>query len=131
MWLELEHNVRDWARLYKEVDVVTGPVFRDSISVIGKNDVLVPRYFFKAILTTQNLKPEVIGFLFDQTIDGGNRLDAFVVPIDSIEKITGLDLFANRYGDWDEEIRLEKRGIIEDGYWPFNEKWYRERMDQK
>ncbi len=130
VWLELEHNVRDWARLYKEVDVVTGPVFHDSITVIGNNEVLVPRYFYKAIFTTQNDKPIVIGFLFDQSIDNTDRLDAFVVPIDSIEKLTGIDLFANRYGDWDEEIRLEKSDQIDVGYWPFNEKWYLERMEE-
>ncbi len=129
VWLELEHNVRDWARRYNEIDVVTGPVFRDSIAVIGRNDVLVPRYFYKAVFTTQNQKPEVIGFLFDQTINTAERLDAFVVPIDSIEKLTGIDLFAGRYGDWDEEIRLEKRDKIEKGQWLFNEKWYKERTN--
>ncbi len=129
VWLELEHNVRDWARLYKSVDVVTGPLFIDSLGVIGNNDVLVPRYFYKAIYTLENNKPEVIGFLFDQTLITEDRLDHFIVPIDSIEKLTGLDLFANRYGDWDEEIKLEKRNQKEDHKWPFNEKWYLERMN--
>lgn len=129
IWLELEHNVRDWARMYKDITVVAGPVFNDSLGVIGKNEVLVPRYFYKAIFTAQNDQPEVIGFLFDQTESDPGKLYEYIVPIDSIEKITGLDLFANMYGDWDKEIALEKNKQVEKGEWPFNEKWYQERID--
>ena len=128
IWLELEHNVRDWARAYKNINVVAGPVFKDSIAHIGNNQVLVPRYYFKAIFTTGAGKPESIGFLFDQTIETNQRLENFIVPIDSIEKVTGLDLFENLYGDWDEEIRLEQRKTAEKGIWVFNEKWYQERI---
>ena len=130
IWLELEHNVRDWSRKYKNIMVVAGPVFRDSISSIGKNEVLVPRYYYKAIFKAEEKKPAVVGFLFDQTRANGARLEEFIVTIDSIEHITGLDLFSNMYGSWDEEIRLEKQTKRRQGEWPFNEKWYVERMKE-
>ncbi len=128
VWLELEHNVRDWSRRYKNILVVTGPIFNDPITSIGNNEVLVPRYFYKVVFTVANGKPDVIGFLFDQTILDDQRLENNIVPIDSIEKITGIDLFSNLYGDWDEEIRLEKQSSRAQGEWPFNEHWYLERM---
>lgn len=128
IWLELEHNVRDWSRKYDNIIVITGPVFRDSLGVIGRNDVFVPRYFYKAVYKIEKATPDAIGFLFDQTMITSQRLESFIVPIDSIEKLTGLDLFANLYGDWDEEIRLEKQKERTPGHWPFNEKWYAERM---
>lgn len=129
VWLELEHNVRDWARKHKAIKVITGPVFTDSLDVIGDNDVLVPRYFYKAVFTVVDTVPMVVGFLFDQTVDTDARLDHFIVPVDSIEKVTGLDLFANLYGDWDREIELEKVARNNEQQWPFNEKWYQERME--
>jgi len=129
VWLELEHNVRDWARRYKNVMVITGPVIKDSITTIGENDVLVPRYYFKAVFKVENSEPEVVGFLFDQTIDSELPLENFIVPIDSIEKLTGFDLFENLYGDWENEIQLEKKKARTQGQWNFNEKWYQERLE--
>lgn len=126
IWLELEHNIRDWSRAYKEVTVLAGPVFDDPITTIGKNEVLVPRKFFKAVLTYDNKEPKVIGFLFDQTSPTHGRLEDYVVSIDSIEKVTGLDLFSNLYGNWDKEIALEKTNSTG---WNFNEKWYLERTN--
>src|SRR5687768_9039894 len=90
IWLELEHNVRDWARRYQNIMVITGPVLKDSITSIGKNGVLVPKYYYKAIFKVENSKPEVVGFLFDQTTESDLSLENFIVPIDSIEKLTGL-----------------------------------------
>ncbi len=131
IWLELEHNVRDWSRKYISVIVVAGPAFTDAIKTIGNNDVLVPRYFYKAIFKVEGDKAEVIGFMFDQTNEDDRRLEQCIVPIDSIEKMTGLDLFSNLYGTWEEEIRLEKQALPTDGQWTFNEKWYNERTNEK
>lgn len=129
IWLELEHNVRDWARRYGNVMVVTGPVLKDSITRIGQNDVFVPKNYFKAIFKVEKSEPEVVGFLFDQTIETELPLENFIVPIDSIEKLTGFDLFENLYGDWENEIQLEKKKLRTEGQWIFNEKWYQERLE--
>jgi endonuclease G len=131
IWLELEHNVRDWARKHEEIFVIAGPVTSDSITAIGKNDVLVPRYYYKAVFSYgQDDKPLVIGFLFDQTLDPVAPLQDFIVPVDSIEKVTGLDLFAGMYGSWDQEITDEGKKEFNPFQWSFNEKWYRERMNE-
>lgn len=126
VWNELEQNVRDWARLHKRVLVISGPVFKDPLSVIGQNEILVPRYYYKAVFTDDEQQPRVIGFLLDQTKEEYDRLDQYVVSLDSIEKVTGIDLFSNLYGNWDKEIELEKqRSVLRD--WPFNERWYTQR----
>jgi endonuclease G len=129
IWLELEHDVRDWAWKYDNVIVITGPIFRDALGQIGENHVLVPRYFYKAVFTIDNRKPEVIGFIFDQQNKKPGTLDQYIVPIDSIEKETGLDLFANMYGSWENEILMEKQKGNVKGEWSFNPQWYQERME--
>ncbi len=131
IWLELEHNVRDWGRKYKHVVVIAGPVFIEASETIGDNEILVPKYFYKAVFTAQDDKPEVIGFLFDQDNANPGSLEEYVVSIDSLEKLTGIDMFSNLYGDWDEEIKLEKRSGIAAGEWPFNERWTKQRMDKQ
>jgi len=129
IWLELEHHVRDWARRHGDVQVIAGPVLADWIDSIGTNAVMVPRYYYKAIFTDAGAAPRVIGFLFDQTEVGPGRLSRYVVPIDSLEKLTGIDFFANRYGTWDAEIELEGGKSIDRHAWPWNDYWYRQRLE--
>jgi endonuclease G len=120
--------VRDWARKFEHIYVVAGPLFRDADMTIGENEILVPRYFYKAVFTVQDSVPYAIGFLFDQHQNTFGPLGDYVVSIDSLEKETGLDFFANLYGDWDTEIALEKQQDA-DAPWIFNEKWYRQRQE--
>lgn len=130
IWLELEHNVRDWARRYEHITVIAGPVFSGASATIGDNKILVPKYYYKAIFTINDNQPDVIAFLFDQRDENPGALSSYVVSVDSLEKIIGIDLFSNLYGDWDEEIRLEKRGGITEGEWPFNERWAKQRREK-
>jgi endonuclease G len=129
IWLELENNVRDWARKYKDISVVAGPLFIASDQTIGSNHILVPRYFYKAIFTMQDSVPMAIAFVFDQEQPSYDRIDDYVVSIDSLEKISGIDLFEGQYGSWDKEISLEQRKDIPAGDWPFNERWYEQRLE--
>ena len=131
IWLELEQNVRDWARRYGRIYVVTGPVFESEMPVIGANEIAVPRYYFKTIFTQKDQQPLVISFLLDQTLETYGPLHDYIVPVDSIEKLTGIDLFENLYGSWDQEIALEKQADVSSDQWPFNATWYQQRMDLK
>ena len=126
IWLELEHNVRDWGRKHKKIVVITGPVFSDTMHTIGKNEIYVPTTFYKAVFTSNNQKPHVVGFLINQTDTSFGPLEQYVVPVDSIERVTGLDLFSNLYGSWDKEIELESASVYDQAFWPFNEKWKRD-----
>lgn len=131
IWLELENNVRDWARKYKEVKVVAGPVFNNHMLTIGQNQIAVPEYYYKTIFAIDDGHPIVIGFLISQQVSGYGQLQQYVVPIDSLEHLTGLELYENLYGSWEEEIRLEKSNQIPDGKWPFNPRWNQQRMEAK
>lgn len=129
IWLELENNVRDWSRKYEDISVVAGPLFITATHTIGTNHILVPRYFYKAIFTMQDSVPMAIAFVFDQEQPSYHRLSDYVVSIDSLEKISGIDLFEGQYGSWDKEISLEQRKDIPAGEWPFNERWYDQRIE--
>lgn len=130
IWLELEHNVRDWSRKYKSVSVVTGPLFKDASTTIGENEILVPKYFYKAIFTTQDSTPMVIAFLFDQHQQSFGPLEEYVVSVDSLEIISGIELFEGLYGSWENEINIEKQRNKPANEWPFNDRWYTQRQEQ-
>ncbi len=92
IWKNLEEDVRNWVRQTGRLYVVTGPVFADSQKKIGENQVTVPSYFFKILLDYREPDIKMIGFLLPN--EGTQQsLTSFAVPVDEIEKITGLDFF--------------------------------------
>ena len=129
IWLELEQNVRDWARKYGEIRIVSGPVLEDIEQHFGRNEVHVPRFFYKAVFTANDANPKVIAFLLDQEADTYNTLDQYVISVDSLEQLTGIDLFSNLYGQWDTEITSERRRQWVEQDWPLNERWYLQRQE--
>ena len=110
IWKELEELVRAWALRDGGLYVVTGPVLREGLPTIGRaNEVAVPDYFYKVILyCRKGESPDIrmIGFLLKNE-PSHERLQSFVVPVDQIEKVTGINFF-NKIPD-DLERRLESQ----------------------
>lgn len=92
IWKKLEEQVRDWAKLYDTIYVVTGPVLEDSLPTIGENKVSIPKYYYKVILEYKNNATKAIGFILPNK-KSSFSLNNFIVSIDSVEKITGIDFF--------------------------------------
>lgn len=93
IWLDLEKLVRSWAYKYQQIYVVTGPVLQPGLPTIGRiNKVAVPRQFYKVILYVKPPYVKGIGFLLNNEPSKA-PLSSFVVPIDTIEKLTGVDFF--------------------------------------
>lgn len=103
IWQQLEEKVRFWAKDNGDIYVVTGPVLTPNLKTIGKNKVSVPKYYYKIILDARDPDIKAIGFLMENK--GSNKsLESFAVPIDSIEKITGLDFFPLLPDDMEEKL---------------------------
>lgn len=92
-WKDLEEKIRNWAIADSAIVIVCGPIVEEPAATIGKNKVVVPQRFFKVVLSPYVSTPRAIGFLFsnERSVDA---LSTYVVPVDSIEKLTGLDFFA-------------------------------------
>lgn len=91
-WNRLEQKVRYWAVRYNGVYVVTGGVFKNSTKTIGKEKVVVPDAFYKIVLNRTNGNYKMIAFLVPN--EGSEKpLYNFVVSVDKIEQLTGIDFF--------------------------------------
>ncbi|MFY9151404.1 MAG: DNA/RNA non-specific endonuclease [Prolixibacteraceae bacterium] len=92
IWKELESKVREWAKKEHEIIVVTGPVFINEKTPIGKDNVAVPGYFFKIILDNSD-KQRIVAFLLPNA--GSEKpLTDFALTTDSLENLTGYDFFS-------------------------------------
>ncbi|MCZ8198381.1 MAG: DNA/RNA non-specific endonuclease [Flavobacterium sp.] len=92
IWNRLEQKTRYWANKYDGIYVVTGGVLKDNLETIGKEDVAVPDYFYKVLLNKNNGNYKMIAFLIPNE-DSEKGLYEFVVSVDEIEKLTGINFF--------------------------------------
>lgn len=117
-WAALEDEIRELARSHGRIWVFTGPLYLDAEgrpseppAFIGPNRVAVPTHFFKAILCehTDGTKG-LFAFIMENRIDPlpGSSLD-YAVTVDSVEVVSGLDLFSELPDD--EEERMEGRRV--------------------
>jgi GH35 family endo-1,4-beta-xylanase/DNA/RNA endonuclease G (NUC1) len=99
----LEDKVaEDFAQDYEEVWVMTGSIFDSNIETLSSGTgVEVPDSFFKIVSDIENGEPRVLAFLVHQTSNDKTNLAQYLVPVDEIERLTGLDFF------WRLEDKLE------------------------
>lgn len=92
IWNRLEQKVRYWAVRYDGVYVVTGGVLKNSSRTIGTEKVIIPDSFYKIVLNVSKGKHKMIAFLIPNK--GSEKpLYSFIVSVDTIEKLTGIDFF--------------------------------------
>lgn len=105
-WNEMEMACRKWAKKYGDLYIVCGPIlYKGKHKTIGKNKVVVPEAFFKAVLRTGD-NPQAIGFIYKNT--SGNRpKDSYVNTVDEVERITGIDFFPSLPDDVEKKVEAE------------------------
>lgn len=92
IWNKLEQKVRYWAKKYNGVFVVTGGVLNGDLKTIGNEHVAVPNQFYKVLIDFDSDNTKMIGFLMPHK-NSNKPLYDFVVSVDYIEKLTGIDFF--------------------------------------
>lgn len=115
IWNTLEQKTRYWASKYDGVFVVTGGVLGAGLKTIGEEKVAVPNAFYKIILDNNNGKTKMVAFLIPHK-NSDVPLYKFVVSVDSIEKITGIDFFP----ELDDSIENDLESESDYKEWSFN-----------
>ncbi len=92
IWNTLEQKVRYWASKYDGVFVVTGGVLKGNMKTIGSEHVAVPNQFYKVLIDVNSVKIKMIAFLMPHK-NSNKPLYDFVVSVDEVEKLTGIDFF--------------------------------------
>jgi len=72
--------------------MVTGPVFLDNLSTIGKDSITIPGYFYKVLLRREENKFYTMAIMLPQ-LGTSNDFRTYVIPVNALESITGIDFF--------------------------------------
>jgi len=115
IWKQGEDLVRQWARAYGSLYVVVGPVLKAGLATIGPNKVAVPEHYFKVILDKEGPEAKALAFIIPNK-GSTEPLQSFVVSVDSVEKVTGIDFFPNLPDE--EEMELEHQVCLSCWKWP-------------
>lgn len=126
IWRELEEQTRDWARKFRRLYVVSGPVLSTITDRIGPSKVGVPKLYYKALLDLDEPEQKSIAFLIPNELSE-KPLAEYAVAIDSVEILTGLNLFDALVDDRREE-KLERSYDL--NLWPFHPQRYQWRVDE-
>lgn len=105
IWNKLEQKTRYWAKKYNHLYVITGGVLEDNLKTIGSEKVSVPNAFYKILLDYTQPEIKAIAFLIPHQ-ESKKPLYDFVISIDRLESITGIDFLHHLPNDL--ENKLEK-----------------------
>lgn len=94
IWNRLEQKTRYWTKKYGTLYVITGGILKENLKTIGTENVSVPNQFYKILLDYTEPEIKAIAFLMPNK-DVNKALYKYVVSIDKIEKLTGIDFFPN------------------------------------
>jgi len=126
IWRELEENIRDWARRFRHLYIVTGPILTDRLSKdIGDNRVSVPKRYFKVILDVSEPEIKAIAYIMPNEKTSAPISD-FAVSIDEVESQTGIDFFHNLL---DDKMEKELESQADPSLWRVSNKRYQMRLD--
>jgi endonuclease G len=100
-WNQLENHVRSLISKYKELHIITLPLYLPETEkdgkryvhyqVLGETGVAVPTHFAKAIFAQRDGTIEVFVYLLpDRTIERNATLDSFKTSLEHVEKISGV-----------------------------------------
>ena len=92
IWRKIEKQFRDWSYEYGELVIVTGPILNgDYLGSIGPNKVTIPKWYYKVAIDPSNYDRNVA--ILIKNIGSSESVISFVVTIDYLEEISGLDFF--------------------------------------
>jgi endonuclease G len=115
IWLDLENKTASWADKFGSVWIIAGPIFFNKkpskwLGEPGEVPVAIPDAFFKiVVMEKQDGRIDALAFIYPQVgIDyktsGGYDHTPYLVSIDVIEALTGLDFMPGVDKDKQEEL---------------------------
>ena len=108
IWGMMENRTRNWANNADELYVCKGGTIDKTDQILCKtiNNHIVPRYFFVALLHKKGDTYKALGFWAEHLNEdhSNDKLGNYVVSIDKLEELTGIDFFCNLPDDIETQV---------------------------
>lgn len=111
LWAEMEDRMRKWIANSPATDtmyVCKGGTIDDEANIIErvKDKLIVPKYFYMAILYKNSEGYKALAFwALNENVDRSkDDLKKYVISIDKLEELTGIDFFCNLPDDVENKV---------------------------
>ena len=92
-WKEVEQLIaNDYLEESEELWVITGPIYGEPVAELVSG-VKVPTAFYKVVIDEIDGNVRFLAWVMPQAAGGAARLSSYLVSVDEIESVTGLDFF--------------------------------------
>jgi endonuclease G len=93
VWRDVEHRIAQlWTARYGEIWVVVGCISSpESNETLNGSDIDVPQQFYQVIVAQEGMDVRALAVLFPQNVKYGEYAARYIVSIDELEQLTGLD----------------------------------------
>ncbi len=124
IWLDMEYKTASWADKYNDVWVICGPAWIKSkdVTYIGDENEMkipIPHFFWKIVIKKSEEKLDSLAFLYPHKAIGKSkdskskyRHEDYLVSVNEIEEVTGLDFFTNLDDEKEDALEGEKADAI-------------------
>lgn len=103
-WKDLEEEIREWAIRDSALVIICGPLFtKEPIKYIPETHVAIPDAYFKVVCSPYTEEARAIAFVFPNN-KASKHPREYVVTIDSVEKMTGMDFLSQLPDEIENEI---------------------------
>ena len=103
-WKDLEEEIREWAIRDSALVIICGPLFtKDPVRYIPETHVAIPDAYFKVVCSPYTDEARGIAFVFPNA-KASKHPREYVVTIDSVEKMTGMDFLSQLPDEIENEI---------------------------
>ena len=96
LWQRLEEvEVKYFTQIASPIWVTTGTIFDDTIETLKTApNVEIPDAFYKIYAMQSGNQTYLLAFVMPQNVKGNEALDQYLVTVDKVEELTGLDFFS-------------------------------------
>jgi len=92
VWRDLEHRIADlWTARYGEIWVIVGAIPSASRKTFGDIKVDVPDAYFQVVVAQEGMNIRAFAVLFPQYVPYSAYAARYLISIDELETLTGLD----------------------------------------
>lgn len=110
VWANMEKQVRNWlsATSKDTLFIVKGGTIdnADQYTTMDRTGgkLIIPKYYFMAVLMHNSTGYKAMGFWIEHKANSDTNLSPYVVNIDKLESLTGLDFFCNLPDDIENHV---------------------------
>ena len=106
VWKDLDTATREWARAFKEVWVITGPVFSEQSERTASRKMAIPDAFYRIVARKEGDSIKAIAFKIPQ--DASGAISEYMTTIADIEKATDVIFYPSLSRETGKAIKTAK-----------------------